>query len=52
MLHLGNCETNATIFLTVETTYRVNNILKLLDICQSTFFNGELSNNNIINNSK
>ena len=50
-LHLGICETNATIFPTVETAYRVNNILKLLDICQSTFFNGELSKNNIISDS-
>ena len=33
---LGYCETNATISLTKEVAYRVNNILHLLDICQST----------------
>ena len=40
---LGYCETNATISLTNEIAYRVNNILKLLDICQSTVLDEELS---------
>ena len=33
---LGYCETNATKSPTKEIAYRVNNILQLLDICQST----------------
>ena len=33
---LGYCETNATISPIHEKAYRVNNILQLLDICQST----------------
>ena len=32
--------------------YRLNNILQLLDICQSTIFDEELSKNNIISNEK
>ena len=32
--------------------YRVNNVLQLLDICQSTIFNEELSINNIKSNEK
>ena len=35
-----------------EKAYRVNNILQLLDICQSTILNEELSINNIISNEK
>ena len=49
---LGYCETNATISPVKEIAYRVNNILQLLDICQSTILNEELSINNIINNEK
>ena len=33
---LGYCGTNATTSPTVEAAYRVNNILKILHICQST----------------
>ena len=47
---LGYCETNATISPIHEKAYRVNNILQLLDICQSTILNEELSINNIISN--
>ena len=47
---LGYCETNATISPIHEKAYRVNNILQLLDICQSTILNKELSINNIISN--
>ena len=35
-----------------EVAYRVNNILQLLDICQSTILDEELSINNIISNEK
>ena len=49
---LGYCETNATISPVHEKAYRVNNILQLLDICQSTILNEELSINNIISNEK
>ena len=49
---LGYCETNATILPIHEKAYRVNNILQLLDICQSTILNEELSINNIISNEK
>ena len=49
---LGYCETNATTFPTKEVAYRVNNILQLLDICQSTNLDEELSINNIISNEK
>ena len=45
---LGYCETNAT----KDVAYRVNNILKLLDICQSTILDEELSINNLISNEK
>ena len=34
---LGYCETNATTSPVKEIAYRVNNILQLLDICQSQF---------------
>ena len=49
---LGYCETNATISLIHEIAYRVNNILQLLEICQSTILNQELSIKNIISNEK
>ena len=51
---LGYCETNATISFSPinEVAYRVNNILQLLDICQSTNLDEELSINNIISNEK
>ena len=49
---LGYCETNATTSPVKEIAYRVNNILQLLDICQSTLLDEELSINNIINNEK
>ena len=50
---LGYCETNATTSPTKEVAYRVNNILQLLDICQSTILDEELlSINNIISNEK
>ena len=54
-LHLGligYCETNATTSPTNEVAYRVNNILQLLDICQSTILDEELSINNIISSKK
>ena len=35
-----------------EKAYRVNNILQLLDICQSTILNEELSIKNIISDEK
>ena len=49
---LGYCETNATTSSTNEVAYRVNNIIQLLDICQSTILDEELSINNIISNKK
>ena len=49
---LGFSETNATTSPTKEVAYRVNIILQLLDICQSTIFDEELSINNIISNEK
>ena len=49
---LGYCETNATTSPEKEIAYRVNNILQLLDICQSTILHEELSINNIISNEK
>ena len=49
---LGYCETNATKSPIKEVAYRVNNILKLLDICQSTILDEELSTNNIIKSKK
>ena len=49
---LGYCKTNATISPIHEVAYRKKNILQLLDICQSTILNEELSINNIINNEK
>ena len=49
---LGYCETNATTSPTNEVAYRVNNILQLLEICQSTILDEELSITNIISNEK
>ena len=49
---LGYCETNATTSPVKEIAYRVDNILQLLDICQSTILNEELSINNKISNEK
>ena len=49
---LGYCETNATISPTKEITYRVSNNLQLLDICQSTILDEELSINNILSKEK
>ena len=49
---LGYCETNATTSPVKEIAFGVNNILKLLDICQSTILGEELSVNNIISNEK
>ena len=49
---LGYCETIATTSPINEVAYRVNIILQLLDICQSTILDEELSINNIISNEK
>ena len=49
---LGYCELNATTSPTNEVAYRANNKLQLLDICQSTILDEELSINNIISNEK
>ena len=49
---LEYCETNATTLPTNEEAYRVNNILHLLDIRQSTILDEELSINNKISNEK
>ena len=49
---VGYCETNATISPTKEVAYRVNIILQLLDMCQSTVLEEELSMNKIISNEK
>ena len=49
---LGYCKTNATASPTKEVANRVNSILQLLDICQSTILDEELSINNIISNEK
>ena len=43
------CETNATYHPIEERAVRVKEILKLLDICQSTILNEESSMNNITN---
>ena len=50
--HLGYCETNATTSPTNKVAYRVNNKLQLLDICQSTILDEELSIINLISNEK
>ena len=47
---LAYCGTNATISPINEVAYRVKNILQLLDICQSTILDEELSINKIISN--
>ena len=44
---LGFYETNATTSPINKVAYRVNNILQLLDVCQSTILEEELSINNI-----
>ena len=49
---LGYCGTYATTSPTNEVAYRVKNILQLLDKCQSTFLDEELSKNNIKSNEK
>ena len=49
---LGYCETNATTSSTKKVAYRVNNILQLLDKCQSTILDEEPSINNIRRNEK
>ena len=49
---LGYCETNATTSPTKEVAYRVNKILQLLDRCQSTILEEEVSINNILSNKK
>ena len=49
---LGYCETKATISPINEVAYRVNNILQLLDICQSTILDEELSINIMISYEK
>ena len=49
---LGYCETNATTLPINEVAYRVNKILQLLDICQSTTLDEELSIINVIRNEK
>ena len=50
--HLSYCETNAKISPTKEIAYRVNNILQLVDICQSIILDEELSFNKILCNKK
>ena len=49
---LGYCETNAIFSPAKELAYRLNRILKLLDLCQSTILDEELSINNIISKKK
>ena len=49
---LGYCKISATISPTNEIAYRVNNIFQLLDICQSTILDEEVSINNILSNEK
>ena len=49
---LGYCETNATTSPTEEVAYRVNYIPQLLNICQLTIFDGELSEIYKISNEK
>ena len=45
---LDFCQTNAKRFPAKEKAYRVNNVLKLLGICQSTILDEELSINIIL----
>ena len=49
---MGYCETNATISPTKKIAYGVNEILQLLDICQSTILNEGLSINNNLSKEK
>ena len=49
---LGYCKTNATISPTKEIAYRINNNLQLLDICQSTILDEELSIIKILSDEK
>ena len=49
---LGYCKINATTSPIIEVAYRVNIILQLLDTCQSTILDEELSISNIISNEK
>ena len=49
---LGYFETNATTSPTKEVAYRVINLLELLNICQSSILDEELSINKIISNEK
>ena len=49
---LGYCETKAATSPTKEVAYSVNNILQLLNICQSTILDQELSINKIISDEK
>ena len=49
---LEYCKTNATTSSTREVACRVNNVLQLLDKCQSTILDEELSINNIRINEK
>ena len=49
---LGYCEINATFSPTKEIAYRLNKILQLLDIFQSTILDEKLSINNILSNEK
>ena len=49
---LGYCETKATFHPTQERAFRANNFLKLLDICESTNRNEDLSIVNSTNYSK
>ena len=49
---LGYCETNATTSPTNEVAYRVDIILQLLDVCQSTSLDEELSINKVLSNKK
>ena len=49
---LAYCEINAATSPTKAVAHRVNNILQLLDNCQSTILDEELSINKIISNEK
>ena len=49
---LGYCEIIVTTSPIKEVAYRMNNILQLIDICQSTILDEELSIINIISNEK
>ena len=49
---LWYCKTNATFHPTQERAFRVNNTLKLLDICRSTVLNEDLAVDTNSNDSK